>query len=127
MNPHINILTFFERFGTSDFSLSYIVMEEASGDLFNLVKDKSQGKDIWVAILPQYARHLIHGIASGVQHLFSLGISHGDIKLENVMIVYEAGHFGPKDYMKMIPKLIDFNNSKMGQPGGKFLICLYSQ
>ena len=124
-NPHNNIIRFIGRFGRNDLTLSFIVMELAAGDLYQLLQETIQGQSIWVALLPQYCRHLIQGIARGVQHLFSLGISHGDIKLENVLVTYAQGSTGAKDYMHIIPKLNDFNNSKMEPPGSKSTISLH--
>ena len=125
--PHPNIVVIYEWFNSTDTSNTYIISELAPiGDLYEVVRQfNSNGEAVWRPLKPQYCRHLIRGIARGLQHMFSLGISHGDIKLENILIDwYKPEANTPQDYrisrfMRMVPKLTDFNSSKIGIPGGK--------
>ena len=126
-NPHPNILRFIERFRSRDHLMHYIVMDLVPlGDLFLLLQETNgQGDQIWKPVKPQYCRHLIKGVALGLKHLFSLGIGHGDLKLENILISSIGGEdISRSDYFKMVPKLIDFNNSIMVEPGSKSLILI---
>ena len=129
-SPHQNILRFIEVFSSEDDFGHYFVSELAPiGDLDSVLNEVNAAGDmVWYPLKPLYARHLILGVANGVQHLLSLGICHGDIKLENILIFWSQQTFG-YDYrlsrfIRMVPKLCDFTNSEMGEPGSK--LFLYS-
>ena len=78
---HQNIIDYKERFKSKDCKINYLVSELAPlGDLFEVLQRiNHQGQRVWLPLRPKYCRHFIKGIALGVQHLFSLGVSHGDI------------------------------------------------
>ena len=124
-SPHQNILHFIEMFSSADDIAHYIVSELAPiGDLDSLLTQENEAGDVvQYPLKPLYARHLIRGVANGVQHLLSLGICHGDIKLENILMFWNQQNFG-NDYrlnrfIRMVPKLCDFSNSASGEPGSE--------
>ena len=92
------------------------------GDMFKIVFEQVNGQWQWMALQEPYARHLIRGIASGVDHLASLGIAHGDLKIENILMFWTNGQAvagtDAQRILAMTPKLTDFNNSARGPPNG---------
>ncbi|KAK8845881.1 hypothetical protein M9Y10_020808 [Tritrichomonas musculus] len=82
---HSNIVKFHESFVyTNDSNDSYaiIVMEYCeNGDLFNYVLNDSNGFD-----KDPKKNSILNGIISAIKYLHSLGIAHGDIKPENVLL-----------------------------------------
>ena len=128
--PHRNISRCIDRFSNHDLTSHYIISEFAPiGDLFRVLHRLSpDGQEIvWQPLKPQYCRHFIRGIANGISHLHSLGISHGDLKLENILVGWRQPPLNPQyesyrisQFMSMVPKLTDFNNSDMGIPGRKY-------
>ena len=127
-SPHQNILRFIEVFSSPTNIIHYYVSELAPiGDLDSyLTQENEAGDEVWYPLKPLYARHLIRGVAQGVQHLLTLGLCHGDIKLENILLFWSQENFG-NDYrlnrfIRMLPKLCDFSNSEWGEPGGMLFL-----
>ena len=60
----------------------YIFMELAAGELFERVTRTGQLEE-------GEARRYLAEIMSGVEHLHGLGVTHRDLKLENVLVRYE--------------------------------------
>ena len=130
--PHVNVVRFFEHYEDSITDLlqqrNYLVMEWSPiGSLRHLVHQYNVNNQlVWLPLQEVYCRHFIRGIAEGIGHLHGLGVAHGDLKMGNVILVWkefqpgEVRDYTANRFLLMTPKLIDFNNSKVGQPGGMY-------
>ncbi len=47
------------------------------------------GEKIWVPLEEFEAKHLIRGVTEGLRHMHSLGIAHGDLKLEDILLFFD--------------------------------------
>lgn len=124
-HPHENIISCLQMWksGIQNIERYYMAMEFSPiGDLFNVLKVEVNGTPQWMPLKEHFCRHLIRGIAEGVRHLFNLGIAHGDIKPENVLLFWTSDEpVGEENQiMAMTPKLADFNQSSLGPPNGQF-------
>ena len=95
-----NIVKLFEYFEEGDNKI-YLVFEKIEGgDLFDFIS----GDDI---IEERSIKLIIQGIARGLKTLHDNGVTHRDIKPDNVLLDKRSGH--------IVPKLCDFNLASLQQ------------
>jgi serine/threonine protein kinase len=114
------MLTFYEILRSDNKTRAYIVSEFSEmGDLFEMTKQMTNtGEKVWVPLSELKARHLIRGIAEGLKHLHSIGIAHGDLKPDNILIFRnmlqnETTLRGRERFDRFLPKITDFSNSRI--------------
>lgn len=94
---HRNIIRLHEYVVSKNYQL--MVMELAMNDLLTFVRSLSEN-DLLVDPLP---RRLACQIAHGLAYAHSMGITHGDIKLENILVTVDADG---TDLVSQAPKLL---------------------
>lgn len=98
---HPNVIRLLDVFENPEYI--FIVLEYcAGGDLFHYL-DKRDFK-----VTEDLARYIAHQIAAAIYYLHSYGISHRDLKLENILMSDNT------DLAEL--KLVDFGLSKMLGP-----------
>lgn len=102
MCQHPNIIRMLDIYENPDYI--YMVLEYMEGgDLYNFLLKRS------FKIPEERARQILHDMGAALFYLHSYGITHRDLKLENVMMT-SNDDFGR-------PKLVDFGLSKILGPG----------
>ncbi|CAG2161085.1 unnamed protein product [Oppiella nova] len=94
--------------------IAYIVMEYASGTVLHkmTVCYESTGKpNILKALSEKKAKQYFKDMANGIHYLHSIGITHMDIKLGNMLVVNE--------HNEEVVKVCDFGVSHVSQPSDK--------
>ncbi len=101
---HANIIGIYD-FGQLPDGRLYLTMEHASGEQLDVVLRREGRLE-----LPR-ALHLLHQMASAIDHAHSHGVVHRDLKPSNMMLVTERGHAD-------VIKILDFGLAKVLNPTG---------
>jgi len=101
--PHPNLLGLVDQF--EDTKNTYFVLPLArGGDLLSSVQCHSDG------LGDKLTREIFQQLVLGLQHLHTMGWQHGDVSLENILVM------SPGDFSSL--KICDFGlSSRMGSPG----------
>jgi len=101
--PHRNLLSLVDHF--ADKRHNFFVLPLArGGDLLTSVQCHPAGLDI------KLTREIFEQLALALQHLHTMGWQHGDVSLENILVI------SPGDFSSI--KICDFGlASRMGSPG----------
>jgi len=86
----------------NDGSSLFIVMPYCEHDLFDELERNNSFSE-------QEAKYYFRQILNGVSHLHRCGVSHGDLSLENIMLLDDNNKYG--DYNDRSCKIIDFGMS----------------
>ena len=101
--PHRNLLSLVDQF-TGKRHMFFVLPLARGGDLLTLVQCHAAGLDI------KLTAEIFEQLALALQHLHTMGWQHGDVSLENILLM------SPGDLSSL--KICDFGlASRMGSPG----------
>ncbi len=100
---HPNIIGIYD-FGRLPDGRLYLTMEHAAGDTLDLVLRRAGRLDVVRSL------HLLHQIASAIDHAHAHGVVHRDLKPHNMVLTEDRG--------KDVLKILDFGLAKVTSPGG---------